>query len=76
MVLEQGCTNPRHQVAVMTKFCFVAAKYLWVLTMGFVSCQLSGMLNFEMASRFLGNLCLFVRGYITLLLSVPYHFFI
>ena len=52
-----GIHNSRRQVAFATKFCSVAPKYLRVLSMEFASCRPSGMYNFEVASRFLENLC-------------------
>jgi len=37
-----GMYNSQCQVVIATKFCLVAPKYLWVLSMEFVSCRPSG----------------------------------
>jgi len=56
-----GCTNPRRQVALASKFC-TAAPYLWVRLMNLPSCHLLGAHNFEMAHTFFKNLCISELG--------------
>ena len=80
MVLEEGCANPMHQVAVVTTFFLVAPEYLWGLSMEFASCVI--LLVFKILRWLLvfWNICAppspRVRGYITLVLSVPYYILI
>lgn len=47
----QGCTNSMHQVTVVTKFCVVLHIFVDPRT------ARPGMQNFEVAPRFLENLC-------------------
>ena len=52
----QGCTNSMHQVTVVIKFCVVLHIFVDP-RMARPSCHHSGMQNFEVAPRFLENLC-------------------
>ena len=52
---EQSLTNTRHKVAIVTIFCTVA--YLLTVNNRTYSYHAAGTQNFEVAPRFLGNLC-------------------
>lgn len=53
-MIRLGCTNPRRQVALASKFC-IAVPHFWVRPMKLHSCNLLGAENFGMARRFFEN---------------------
>ena len=56
--VRQRCSNTGRQVAMATNFFFQScARYLWMLSMDLASCHLSDTYDFEVASKFLDNLC-------------------
>jgi len=50
------------------------AQYVWVLSMNFESCYPLGAYNFELASRFVENVCTPVREHTTNLLCLFSYF--
>jgi hypothetical protein len=48
--------NPRCEIAWVTNF-FVVLPNICVFNMELVSCHLSGTYDFEVAARFVGDLC-------------------